>query len=261
MTKPLTLIHPRADAPAAAPTVAAHNLGKVFHVDGGYATVLESVDFTINAGELVCIAGPSGCGKTTLLKLIAGFTAPTSGRIAIEGRPIRNAGPDRCVVFQEDALFPWLTVAENIAFGAKTIMPRARLAEEVQRHLEMVGLGPFKDYLPKELSGGMKQRVSLARVLILKPKVLLMDEPFGALDAQTREEMQNLLLTLWQELSHTIIFVTHDLSEAITLADRVFIMDRNHGRIHTDIKVPLTRPRTKESDSYHQFFKTLRQLL
>lgn len=261
MTRPLKLIHPRAGTAGAAPTLAAHNLGKVFHVDSGYATVLKSIDFTINAGELVCIVGPSGCGKTTLLKLIAGFIAPSSGRIAIEGRPIRRAGPDRCVVFQEDALLPWLTVAENIAFGAKGSMPRARLARQVQRHLEMVGLCPFKDYLPRELSGGMKQRVSLARVLILKPKVLLMDEPFGALDAQTREEMQHLLLTLWQELSHTIVFVTHDLSEAITLADRIFIMDRHHGRIHTNIQVPLTRPRTKESDSYHQFFKTLRQLL
>jgi NitT/TauT family transport system ATP-binding protein len=261
MTPPLKLIRPQPGVPPAVPAVSARNLGKLFHVESGYATVLESVDFDINAGQLVCIVGPSGCGKTTLLKIIAGFIAPTSGRIAIEGRPIRRAGPDRCVVFQEDALFPWLTVAENIAFGAKTTLPRTRLASEVQRHLEMVGLAPFKDYLPSELSGGMKQRVSLARVLILKPKVLLMDEPFGALDAQTREEMQHLLLTLWQELSHTIIFVTHDLSEAITLADRIFIMDRNHGRIHTDINVPLARPRTKESDSYHQFFKTLRHSL
>jgi NitT/TauT family transport system ATP-binding protein len=260
MNNPLKLIRPHPPA-AAQPALTARNVGKTFHVDGSHATVLDAIDFDINPGELICIIGPSGCGKTTLLKLIAGFMPPSSGRIEIHGRPITRPGPDRCVVFQEDALFPWLTVAENIAFGVKGSIPKKELDRQVRHHLEMVGLTEFKAYMPKELSGGMKQRVSLARVLILKPKVLLMDEPFGALDAQTREEMQNLLLTLWQELAHTIVFVTHDLGEAVTMADRIFMMDRRSGRIRTTIQVPLPRPRKKESDTFHTFYKTLRKML
>ena len=240
------------------PTLTARSLSKIFHVDGGFSTVLDNVRFDIDSGELVCILGPSGCGKTTLLKLIAGFMSPSGGSIEIGQRRVTRPGPDRCVIFQEDALFPWLTVAENIAFGAKTILPRDRLGKEVQRYLEMVGLSAFKDYLPKEISGGMKQRVALARVLILNPRVLLMDEPFGALDAQTREEMQNLLLSLWAELSHTIVFVTHDLGEAVTLADRILLMERNPGRIQAEITVPLPRPRKQESDAFHHFYRDLR---
>jgi NitT/TauT family transport system ATP-binding protein len=171
---------------------------------------------------------------------------------------VSQPGPDRCVVFQEDALFPWLTVSENIAFGAKGLMPKSRLVPEVHRHLEMVGLTAFKDYLPKEISGGMKQRVALARVLILQPQLLLMDEPFGALDAQTREDMQNLLLSLWEKFSHTIVFVTHDLVEAITLADRILVMGTNPGRIESEIPVTLPRPRKKENDAFHHFFRNLR---
>lgn len=258
MTEPLKLIRHPSAGPAKQPALAARKVSKVFHVENGFSTVLSDVHFDIHAGELVCILGPSGCGKTTLLKLIAGFERPSSGHLSIEGRPIHKPGPDRCVVFQEDALFPWLTVAENIAFGAKRILPGKRLAAEVERHLEMVGLKAFKDYLPRDISGGMKQRVALARVLILKPRVLLMDEPFGALDAQTREEMQNLLLSLWQALSHTIVFVTHDLGEAVTLADRILLMGRNSGRIQSRIPVPLPRPRKSESDAFHRFYRELR---
>jgi NitT/TauT family transport system ATP-binding protein len=176
----------------------------------------------------------------------------------IDGQAVTRPGPDRCVVFQEDALFPWLTVAENIAFGARNILPRKQLPAEVHRFLEMVGLAAFKDFLPREISGGMKQRVALARVLIMKPQVLLMDEPFGALDAQTREDMQKLLLTLWKELSHTILFVTHDLVEAIVLADRILIMSHDPGRIRLEVLVTLPRPRRKESDEFHRFFSDLR---
>lgn len=259
MTKPLKLLRTSLSEEKR-PALAARNLSKVFHADGGYSTVLDSVEFKIDVRELVCILGPSGCGKSTLLKITAGFLAPSSGSIEIGPRTIDAPGPDRCVVFQEDALFPWLTVAENIAFGAKRRIDKNRLAVEVDRHLEMVGLSAFKDYLPKEISGGMKQRVALARVLILKPKVLLMDEPFGALDAQTREEMQNLLLSLWRDLSHTILFVTHDLSEALTLADRILLMGRT-GRIQSDISVPLPRPRKTESDDFHRFYRKLRSRL
>lgn len=238
-----------------------HNLKFAFPVNGSVANVLDDVSFDVAAGELVCILGPSGCGKTTLLKLIAGFIPPSDGQINIDNRIVTCAGPDRCVVFQEDALFPWLTVAENIAFGTKGIIPRLRIDAEVQRYLELVGLRAFKDYLPREISGGMKQRVALARVLILKPQVLLMDEPFGALDAQTREEMQVLLLRLWTELSHTIVFVTHDLTEAVTLADRILIMNANPSRIQSEILVPLQRPRKTESNAFHQFYRQLRLCL
>ena len=164
-------------------------------------------------------------------------------------------GPDRCVVFQEDALFPWLTVQENVAFGLRG--PKSKINKEAGRILEMVGLAEFRDYLPREISGGMKQRAAVARVLILKPAVLLMDEPFAALDAQTREEMQNLLLMLWKNLSHTILFVTHDVQEAIRLADRILLMDKNPGRIREEIPVDLPRPR--ETD--HRFVALYRNLL
>jgi NitT/TauT family transport system ATP-binding protein len=261
MTEPFKLIRTRAVVEKRQPALTVRNLSKIFHVDGGFSTVLDHLHFDIDAGELVCILGPSGCGKTTLLKLIAGFLAPSGGRIEIGGRRVTRPGPDRCVIFQEDALFPWLTVAENIAFGAKASMSGDRLKKEVQRYLEMVGLSAFKDYLPKEISGGMKQRVALARVLILKPQVLLMDEPFGALDAQTREEMQNLLLALWMQLSYTIIFITHDLGEAVTLADRILLMERNPGCIQSEITVPLPRPRKQESDAFHRFYRDLRSRL
>lgn len=261
MTEQLKLIRSPTVSLEKRVALSARNLSKVFHVDGGFSTVLDGIDFKIDAGELVCIVGPSGCGKSTLLKIVAGFIPPSGGSIEIGDQTIHSPGPDRCVVFQEDALFPWLTVAENIAFGAKRILAKNQLVAEVDRHLEMVGLSAFKDYLPKEISGGMKQRVALARVLILKPKVLLMDEPFGALDAQTREEMQNLLLSLWRDLSHTIVFVTHDLGEAVTLADRILLMGRNTGRIQSDIPVPLTRPRKTESDAFHRFYRKLRSML
>ncbi len=257
----LQLIKSRSDINSEQPALTIRKLNKVFHTDSGYLNVLEAVNFDIATGELICITGPSGCGKTTLLQLIAGFMTPSGGSIQIKGRTVTRPGPDRCVVFQEDALFPWLTVAENIAFGVKRIMSGNLLSREVHLYLEMVGLTAFKDYLPREISGGMKQRVALARVLILKPQVLLMDEPFGALDAQTREEMQNLLLFLWKELSHTIVFITHDLTEAITLADRIIMMSRNPGRIQSDIPVLLSRPRKKESDAFHQFYRELRSSL
>jgi NitT/TauT family transport system ATP-binding protein len=169
----------------------------------------------------------------------------------LNGQPVGRPGPDRCVVFQEDALFPWLTVKENIAFGLKgRKLSRREREREVDRFVSLVGLDGFADYLPQAISGGMKQRVSLARVLILQPKVLLMDEPFAALDAQTRGEMQDLLLDLWKKFSHTILFVTHDVNEAVLLADRIILMDKDPGRIREDISIDLPRPRHKDSDRY-----------
>jgi NitT/TauT family transport system ATP-binding protein len=233
-------------------------LHKVFHANGGFLSVLEEISFSAESGELICILGRSGCGKSTLLKIVAGFLPPTSGKVLLKGKPVKTPGPDRCVIFQEDALFPWLTVQENIAFGLRGRGQEKRSrGEDVERFLDLVGLNEFKDYLPREISGGMKQRVALARVLILKPEVLLMDEPFASLDAQSREEMQNFLLSLWQELAHTILFVTHDVNEAILLAEKILLMSKNPGRIREEIPVGLPRPRSMDSKAFLQYSQRL----
>jgi NitT/TauT family transport system ATP-binding protein len=242
------------------PALTIRNISKIFEVAGAPVSILDNICFKALPGELICLLGPSGCGKTTLLNIIAGLTPAAGGTVYVQGHATTRPGSDRCVVFQEDALFPWLTVRENIGFGLKGRLPAAAARNEVDRFINLVGLDGYGDYLPRELSGGMKQRVALARVLILKPHVLLMDEPFGALDAQTREEMQQLLLALWQELSHTILFVTHDINEAVFLADRIILMDKHPGRIRDKIAVTLPRPRAKESDSFHRFYRKLREL-
>jgi NitT/TauT family transport system ATP-binding protein len=237
-------------------------LHKVFPMNGGFLPVLEEITFLAESGELICILGRSGCGKSTLLKIVAGFVPPSSGKVLIKGMPVKAPGPDRCVIFQEDALFPWLTVRENIAFGLRGWdQNKQSKTVEVERFLELVGLGEFADYLPNEISGGMKQRVALARVLILKPEVLLMDEPFASLDAQSREEMQNLLLALWQELSHTILFVTHDVNEAVILADKILLMSKNPGRIREEIRVDLPRPRERDSRAFMNVSRRLHESL
>ena len=233
------------------PLLEAVDICRSYRLNGSVHQVLEGIRFTVRQGEFTCVTGRSGCGKTTLLKILAGLTSPSSGRVLMEGSPVRGPGPDRCVVFQEYALFPWLTVEENIAFGLKIRrMQKAAAKEAVDRYLDLMGLSRFKNYLPREISGGMKQRVALARVLILNPRILLMDEPFGALDAQTREDMQSLLLELWQELHHTILFVTHDANEALLMADRILIMGINPGRIVKEISVDLPRPRAKEKREF-----------
>jgi NitT/TauT family transport system ATP-binding protein len=224
---------------------------KIFPVDESFLTVLDGIDFAARRGEMICIVGRSGCGKSTLLKILAGFLPPTSGEVLINGIPVSSPSPDRCVVFQEDALFPWLTVRENIAFGLKGLKKgKGFIQDQVNRFLSLVGLSEFGDYLPRDISGGMKQRVALARVLILNPQVLLMDEPFASLDAQTRDEMQNLLLSLWQELSHTVVFVTHDGNEAVTLADRILVMAKNPGRVRSQLTVDLPRPRERQKTEF-----------
>lgn len=239
-----------------------YRLSKGFHTAGGYLPVLEDVSFQTERGELIAILGRSGCGKSTLLKIVAGFIPPGSGKVLLNQRPVTEPGPDRCIIFQEDALFPWLTVGENITFGLKgKKISKKQKAAEMNCFLNLVGLTEFRDYLPGELSGGMKQRVALARVLILKPSVLLMDEPFASLDAQSREEMQNLLLSLWHDLGHTILFVTHDVNEAVVLADRVLLMSKNPGRIREEIPVDLPRPRERESGAFLDVSKRLNQAL
>ena len=238
------------------------SLNKVFQVNGSSHSILEGVTFNAMRGELICLLGRSGCGKSTLLKILAGFITPTSGQVLLEEERIRGPGADRCVVFQEDALFPWLTIEENIAFGLKSReMSKSAVRDEVGRFLSLVGLSDFRGYLPRESSGGMKQRVALARVLILKPKVLLMDEPFGALDCQTREEMQDLLLLLWKQLSMTIVFVTHDSSEALLLADRILVMGASSGNIEQEIRVEIDRPRVREEGTFLSMMCRLHELL
>ena len=206
---------------------------------------LDEIDLQVQAGEFVALLGPSGCGKSTLLNLIAGFEAASDGTLSVAGTAITKPGPDRGVVFQEAALFPWLNVWENVVFGPKIAgLPRSQYEDRAREMLEITGLSGFTKHLPVQLSGGMRQRVGIARVLTLGSKVLLMDEPFGALDAQTRLTMQELLLSVWQTLRTTVVFVTHDIDEAILLADTIYVMSARPGRIATRITVPIERPRS-----------------
>lgn len=208
---------------------------------------LENIGLDIAPGEFVALLGPSGCGKSTLLNAIASFEKITSGTLTVGGQAMQAPGPDRGVVFQEAALFPWLTVWENIIFGPKAQgLKPADYEEHAGEMLAIMGLNDFKHHLPIQLSGGMRQRVGIARVLTLGSKILLMDEPFGALDAQTRLSMQELLLSVWDRLKPTVIFVTHDIDEALFLADKVYVMSARPGRIESMLQVNLPRPRTIE---------------
>ena len=209
---------------------------------------LDDITLEIKDGEFVALLGPSGCGKSTLLNLLAGFETRSSGELTFDGAPIDKPGPDRGVVFQEASLFPWLNVWDNITFGPRVQGRRRDEYESKARAmLKLVGLEAFADALPAQLSGGMRQRVGIARVLVMSPRALLMDEPFGALDAQTRLAMQQLLLDVWQTLGTTVLFVTHDIDESILLADRICIMSARPGRITREIAVGLPRPRSIES--------------
>jgi ABC-type nitrate/sulfonate/bicarbonate transport system ATPase subunit len=207
-------------------------------------------------GEFRVLLGPSGCGKSTLLRMIAGLDKPTSGQVLVNGEVVTHPGKDRGMVFQKYTSFPWLTVADNIAYGMKINgVPEAQRKETVDRLLQSVGLSEFANVYPETLSGGMQQRVAIARTLALRPSVILMDEPFGALDAQTRSDMQQLLLQIWDETACTILFVTHDVEEAVYLADRIFIMSSHPGTIVEDVEVPFDRPRDlglKEKSEFHE---------
>jgi len=219
-------------------------LGKKYRSQGADVTALIDINLEIQEGEFICLLGPSGCGKSTLLKIIAGLIPASSGRITIDGKPINGPGPERAVVFQDYALFPWMTVRDNIEFGleARKLAPAAR-KEISTKLLRTVGLSDFADRFPHHLSGGMKQRVSIARALAVNPSLLLMDEPFGALDAQTRQTLQNELLRIWREYRKTVIFVTHSIEEAIYLSDRIVVMTARPGRIKEVVVVQEMRPR------------------
>jgi len=223
---------------------------------------LDGIDLAVAEREFVAILGPSGCGKSTLLNMVAGFDQPTRGSVQVAGEEIRAPAPSRGVVFQEPALFPWLTVMDNIVFGPKTLgQPAAEYRARAAQIVAQIGLGGFEASYPAELSGGMRQRVGIGRVLIMEPKVLLMDEPFGSLDAQTRTLMQELLLSLWERHQQTVLFVTHDIEEAILLADRVCVMTSRPGRIKKSIDVPMPRPRSIESTTSPEFNALRREVL
>jgi NitT/TauT family transport system ATP-binding protein len=224
---------------------------------GEYGPALSDISFSIETNEFVSIVGRSGCGKSTMLNLIMGLLSPTQGEILISGQPVSGPGPDRGMVFQQYSLFPWKTVKENIAFGPKIAGKPADAVANT--FLELVGLTRFANRYPADLSGGMQQRVGIARALANYPRVLLMDEPFGALDAQTRVVMQENLLKIWNEFGTTVMFVTHDVDEAIFLADRVLVMSASPGRIIADLTVELPRPRLPEMTSEPEFLELKRK--
>ena len=215
-------------------------------------SVLKDVNLNIDDGELVCLLGPSGCGKTTLLRLIAGLDQPTSGEIIANGEKVVEPSGDRAVIFQQYSLFPWLTVLQNVTFGLEMTNKGSKEEniETAERYLTRVGLIDFKDSYPHELSGGMKQRVAIIRSLLNHSPILLMDEPFSALDMQNRHKLQEQLIGVWKRFENTIVFVTHDVDEAVYLADKIVIMDKNPGRINKIIEVDIERPRKRDSKEF-----------
>jgi NitT/TauT family transport system ATP-binding protein len=251
-------------ATSGSPRIVARRLRKEFVDISRQAEVvaLSSIDLDIGEDEFLTILGPSGCGKSTLLNIIAGFEQATDGEVRLDGQIIRNPGPDRGVVFQEYALFPWLNVAQNIEFGLRERgVPKAERKDRVTRQISTVGLDGFEDRFPQELSGGMRQRVALARVLVNDPKILLMDEPFAALDAQTRTIMQTELLRVWSAERRTALFVTHNIEEAVLLGDRLVVMTARPGRIKEIVNVNLPRPRDVTSAEFNEIRRYVASLL
>jgi NitT/TauT family transport system ATP-binding protein len=238
------------------------NLNKTYISHGSQTSALVDINLQIEEGEFVCLLGPSGCGKSTLLKIIAGLIPATSGRITINGKPVNGPGPERAVVFQDYALFPWMTVRDNVEFGLEARkLPVAERREVSKRLLKVVGLSDFAERFPHQLSGGMKQRVSIARALAVDPSLLLMDEPFGALDAQTRQLLQDELLRIWREYRKTVVFVTHSIEEAIYLSDRIVVMTARPGRVKQIVMVSEARPRDMASIEMNQRQREVRAVM
>ena len=222
--------------------------------DTASSDTLKDIDLTVEDGEFVCVIGPSGCGKTTLLNIIAGLETPTGGTVTLEGTQIKSAGPDRAVMFQEPALFPWLTVLGNVRFGLLLAgKNRAEQNEIAMHYLKMVQLAHFADYRPHQLSGGMKQRAALARALALNSKVLLMDEPFSALDKQTRNKLREEVSDVWLQTRKTLLFITHSVEEAIFFADRIIMLSSNPGTIKKEFRVTIPRPRHIDAPAFIEF--------
>lgn len=255
-------IEPRAAAPQAAPRLQVDKVSLRYKKpDGGTFTALEQVSFDVPDQQFAVLVGPSGCGKSSLLYLTAGLAEPTSGEIYVGGQQVQGPGADRGMVFQSYTLFPWLTVRQNVEFGLKRRgMPAARRKEIVDYYVNEVGLSGFADSYAKQLSGGMMQRVAIARALANDPQILLMDEPFGALDSQTRLQMQQLLLRVWGNSKKTVLFVTHDIDEAILLGDRVYVMGAKPGRIKQILDVPIERPRSLDMVMERSFIDMKREI-
>jgi NitT/TauT family transport system ATP-binding protein len=243
------------------PLICIRGLGKKFSRAGKEVNALRGFDLDVIEGEFVAIVGPSGCGKSTLLHMLGGFEPVTEGEILVDGAPVTAPGPDRGVIFQEFALYPWRTVEGNIIWGLEAQgMSKTERRAVVDRLLATVGLAQFRDLYPAELSGGMKQRVAIARTLAFNPRILLMDEPFGALDAQNRELMQEELQTIWNDARKTAIFITHDIEEAVYLADRVVVFTARPGRTKADLRIELGRPRAVEVKKTAAFLEYRNQI-
>ena len=222
-------------------------VGRVFESAQGPVTALRNIEFEVRQREFISVIGPSGCGKSTLIRIVSGLESCSSGAVLIDGKPVVGPGPDRGMVFQAYTLFPWLTVKANVMFGPSMKgVPQAEAEKQANEWLRLVGLTQFAEHYPNQLSGGMKQRVAIARALANQPRILLMDEPFGALDAQTRASMQAHLLKIWASVDITILFITHDLDEAIYLSDRIVVLGAHPGRVLEIIEVPVPRPRSTE---------------
>jgi NitT/TauT family transport system ATP-binding protein len=236
-------------------------VGVLFEGSGGAVQAVGDVSMTVEPGEFVSLIGPSGCGKSTLLNIVAGFVSPSSGHAMLDGAPIRRPGSDRGVVFQQYSLFPWLSVRRNVEFGLKMQgMPASTRETTARTLLGLAGLLAFENHYPDQLSGGMKQRVGIVRALATSPQVLLMDEPFGALDAQTRVVMQEILTNMWQRFRISVLFITHDIEESIFLSDRIYVMTARPGRIKAEIAVPLPRPRTAEMTYSAEFIALVQRI-
>jgi NitT/TauT family transport system ATP-binding protein len=237
------------------------NLNKEFTGNHGNTVALKNISFTTHRREFVCVIGASGCGKSTLIRILAGLESPSSGAVLLDGKPVTGPGPDRGMVFQGYTLFPWLTVKKNVMFGLeRSGRGKSASEQDALQWIELVGLSKFANSYPHELSGGMKQRVAIARALANQPRILLMDEPFGALDAQTRARMQNYLMEIWRNIDITILFITHDLDEAIYLADRILVLKAHPGEVQELIEVPIQQPRSPEQLLSPEFLATRKRL-
>lgn len=237
------------------------NLGKVFHSHQGEVTALKDISFQVHHREFLSVIGPSGCGKSTLIRILAGLENPSSGSVTVDGNEVRGPGPDRGMVFQGYTLFPWLTVKRNVMFGLQmTGSPAVFAEQEARQWIQLVGLEKFENAYPHQLSGGMKQRVAIARALANRPKILLMDEPFGALDAQTRAHMQSYLLKIWEAVDVTILFITHDLDEAVYLSDRILVLKAHPGEVQEVVEVPVPLPRGKDQFVSSEFLATRKHI-
>lgn len=224
------------------------NVTRVFETSRSKVVALNGVNLSMKENEFICVVGPSGCGKSTLLNILAGLDKQTSGEVMVDGKKIHGPSSDRGIIFQQYALFPWLTVQKNVEFGLRNKkLPNDEIEATADKYIKMVGLDDFRESYPKELSGGMKQRVAIARAYAMNPQLLLMDEPFGALDAQTRAQLQADLLKTWEEENKTCFFITHDVEEAVLLAQRVVIMSARPGRIKRIVDIDIPHPRTQET--------------